>query len=459
MKNYLQPRDWQNEALELVDQIQDNIPTIVTAPCGAGKAYLLMFLIQSAIMKGCRVLLLVDRTKLIKQLATDATFFGFDFNLFVGKNKDFNKSKLLTLSSPQTFFKSELQHDTSLFNFILVDECHTQYTALSEYIKSNQATIQTIGVTATPYTQGLREVYPNVINTITAAELVNENILVPIKPYEFKPIDMQNAKVVANEWVASEIEKRSAQIYGDVAEYLVKFGAGEKTIIFGANLKHCEAIKERLSNVGIGSAVYHSQMALNERESTLKEFEHGDNDIIISVSALSKGFDCKKINLILDLRPLRTSLSEYIQMLGRGVRSYTGKTHCTLIDFSGNWARFGQYVELLHYQGAKAFFEHDIEYIISGKKERDENQKKLDYKKRITKISQQYLATNIERKRFIELTEGVELTEHALLDILSQVKKEYLEAYKAELDKKLEIIKHKSPVKSKKLSFWQRIFG
>jgi hypothetical protein len=66
----------------------------------------------------------------------------------------------------------------------------------------------------------------------------------------------------------------------------------------------------------------------------VEEFRKPDSYIrgLISVAALSKGFDVSDCGVIIMARPLRSSLSEHIQILGRGLRTHPGKEECIVLD-------------------------------------------------------------------------------------------------------------------------------
>lgn len=101
------PHDWQARTLSKVNSniAEGNTRILVSAPTGAGKAFMAMFIIQMLLSQGKRVLLLVDRIKLVTQLCESADKFGFDYNVVSGAIKQFDNSKLLTIGTIQTFYK------------------------------------------------------------------------------------------------------------------------------------------------------------------------------------------------------------------------------------------------------------------------------------------------------------------------------------------------------------------
>jgi superfamily II DNA or RNA helicase len=86
----------------------------------------------------------------------------------------------------------------------------------------------------------------------------------------------------------------------------------------------------------------------------LEDFDNSKILVLISVSALAKGFDKPYVECILDMRPLRRSLAEYVQMVGRGLRCNPGKKECYLLDFTGNIDRFLPDFEDVYYNGVNS---------------------------------------------------------------------------------------------------------
>jgi len=184
---------------------------------------------------------------------------------------------------------------------------------------------------------------------------------VPFRFFSASEPDMTGAKVVAGEWTESECATRSMAIVGDaVAEYL-KHGRGAKFIAFGCTVKHCEELERQFLGAGIITSLYTNKTTDVERTAIVNEFRKPNSTItgLISVSALSKGFDVPDVGVIIMCRPLRKSLAEHIQILGRGHRPFPGKKECIVLDHSGNSLRF--------WNKMNEFFEEGISELDAGK--------------------------------------------------------------------------------------------
>lgn len=321
---------------------------MLSAPTGAGKAILLMMIANQALKANQSVLLLVDRITLINQLSETATKCGLTHNIIQGKHETQNNCTF-TIASIQTLFRKgrNIPH----FDLILIDEAHTLYTGITDYLKIYSGKV--IGATATPYTIGLGNIYDTLISCTTAAELTNNGTLVPLLPYTFRKIDMKGAKLIGGEWAANEVHKRSAHILGDVVATYKKCVYGLRSICFCATIAHCEDVATQFKEAGIPVGVFSANTTEKERKKLLNDFDNKRILILISVSALSKGFDRPYVQCILDLRPLRRSLAEYVQMIGRGLRSGENKQECFLLDFTGNIDRFLPEYEDIFYNGVQ----------------------------------------------------------------------------------------------------------
>ena len=83
------------------------------------------------------------------------------------------------------------------------------------------------------------------------------------------------------------------------------------------------------------------------RERMLSEFKAGAVSVLCVVDVLNEGADLPFVECLLFLRPTESKRIFY-QQLGRGLRKYVGKSHCTVIDFIGNFKNAHRIVD---YQG------------------------------------------------------------------------------------------------------------
>lgn len=335
------PRAFQDPAIEqiIAGRRAGHRVQMLCAPTGAGKSYLGLKLCHATLKIGKKATFVCDRKSLIKQTSEVASSYGLhQHGIIQAQNPRFNMDLPFQIASVQTIMDRGW-HDT---NLIIVDEAHTLYTTLKDHIKSTKATV--IGLSATPFTRGLGEIFSNLINAATMHELTQSGDLVPMRVLSCTRINMDDAKTSDGEWTDKAAAERGMAIVGDVVSEWSRYAENRKTIVFASNIKHCEELCRQFNECGILAEIFTSKTVDTERDRILDEYRKPNSAIrvLISVEALAKGFDVKDVSCVVDCRPLRKSLSTAIQMWGRGLRASkeTGKTDCLLLDHSGNVVRF-----------------------------------------------------------------------------------------------------------------------
>lgn len=314
---------------------------LLVAPTGSGKTVIGLRIIYEALRKGRRGLFVCDRTALINQTSARADEYGLKNHGIVQANHWRRDNALpFQIASIQTIQSRGYWPSADV---IVLDEAHTLYSATRELLKTSDAAI--IGLTATPCTKDLGNFYGHIINAATMHELTESGVLVPMKILDCVSPDMTGAKTNSlGEWTTAAASEREMTIIGDVVAEWIKHGEDRKTIAFGPDIAYCEQLVQRFNRAGVSAELYTSETPDDERVELVREFSKPDSriKILASVSALAKGFDVQDIGCLIDARPLRKSLSEVIQMWGRGLRSspQTGKTGCIVLSFSGNIRRF-----------------------------------------------------------------------------------------------------------------------
>ncbi len=314
---------------------------ILMAPTGAGKTIIALLVAQSTLARGKRVLFICDRKTLIRQTSERADSYGMPTHgIIQADNPRMALYRPFQIASAQTIQARGISDD---FDVVIVDECHTRMKAVEKFIEATSAYV--IGLSATPFTKGLGTVYTRLINAATMDELTKQGFLVPLRVLSCARPDMAGAKKSpGGEWTPREAEVRGMGIIGDVVTEWSKHAFGLKTIVFGATIIHCEELVRQFVAIGVKAATFTADTSDADRKVLLDEYNKPDSKIrvLVSVDALAKGFDVPDVGCVVDCRPLRKSLSTFIQMIGRGLRCSveTGKTECLLLDHSGNIIRF-----------------------------------------------------------------------------------------------------------------------
>jgi superfamily II DNA or RNA helicase len=349
------PREFQTKAHDALRKgVRDGHRVqMVMAPTGAGKSYLGMRVIHEALLRDRSAMFVCDRTTLINQTSAVADQYGLSSHGILQANHwRVDRDSKFQIASCQTLARRGWPQA----DVIVIDEAHTCYKSWTDHVQTCSAVV--IGLSATPFTDGLGKIFTNLVNAATMHDLTEAGVLVPMRVFSCSKIDMRGAATIGGEWSDGAAAERGMEIIGDVVSEWSKLASDRKTIVFGATIAHCEEMTRQFNGAGIMAACFTSETTAEERAVLLAEYSKPDSAlrVLISVEALAKGFDVKDVGCICDCRPLRKSLSTAIQMWGRGLRSSpeTGKVDCLLLDFSGNIVRFADDFAEIFYNGLDA---------------------------------------------------------------------------------------------------------
>jgi DNA repair protein RadD len=356
--------DWQEEAVQaLRDNIYARVKNqILAAPTGSGKTVCATHLVKRCEERGQRAIFICDKRVLVEQTSDTFDMYGIPHGVYMPDHwrDDPDGTSPILVATAQTLESRKWPQIKP--NLVIVDEAHGQRGFIVDYLKKREAV--TIGLTATPFSKGLGQIYDTVVNVRTLNQLTKDGYLAPFDTYAPAEPDMSDVKSVAGEWSDRDAERKALPIIGDaVAEYIEK-AMGKKFIAFGVTIKHCEELKNRFIEAGINCELYTSDTPEEIRKATVGELKDRNSNLmgLISVAALSKGFDAPIVECVIMCRPLRSSFAEHIQILGRGLRKdpdNPGK-RCTILDLSGNMIRFWRQMQ--------DFFEHGVHELDDGKK-------------------------------------------------------------------------------------------
>lgn len=366
-------RDYQKES---VQGLRDGMKAghkhqVLAAPTGAGKTIIASYLVKKAKEKGTRIAFIVDRVNLIDQTSAVLDTYGIPHGVIQAKHWRWRPSELIQICSAQTIEKRGFFPDLGL---LIVDECHTIRKATAALIKS-RPDMPVIGLSATPFTKGIGELYSNVVNVTTTNKLIEQGWLTPLKMYAAKAVDMTGAKIIAGEWSEKEIEERGKTIIGDiVAEWQDKtslhFGGPVKTLVFSATVDHGAELCKQFNAAGFNfQQISYKDGSDENRRALIDEFRKSDSQItgLVSCEVFTKGFDVPDIKCGIAARPYRKSLSSHIQQMGRVMRIAPNKDFGLWLDHCGNILRFKSDMDDIFSNGLQAL--DDGEHDAKARKE------------------------------------------------------------------------------------------
>lgn len=318
---------------------------------GGGKTECAIALLQATKEAGNSAAMVLDRRILCEQTSQRLDKYGIDHGVLMSGHWRFRPEHKIQICSAQTL---EARGSFPGLKLLIVDEAHAVRRETADFIKNSS--IKVIGLSASPFTKGLANLYTNVISEITTKELIDEGSLVPLKVFVSTEIDMDGAKKVAGEWSQKEATERGIKITGDIVSEWIKtthaiFGEPRKTIVFCAGVAHGADLSDKFARAGYNFVSLSYKDDDEFKQEAIDEFSKPDSSIhgLIATDILTKGFDIPDVMIGVSARPFTKSFSSHVQQMGRVMRPCEGKNYAVWIDHSGNYLRFKEeWEELVH---------------------------------------------------------------------------------------------------------------
>jgi superfamily II DNA or RNA helicase len=368
--------DDQNAVLDMVrDAFKAGHQSVMLyAPTGAGKTEMAISMLQATADKLNNAAMVLDRIVLCNQTSARLDKYSIDHGVLQAGHWRHRPYERIQVCSAQTL---EKRGSFPGLKLLIVDEAHTQRQQTTEFIRNNPS-VRVIGLSASPFSEGLGKTYSKVVSATTTADLVAKQRLTPLRVFIAKEVDMTGAKKVAGEWSQDEASSRAMQITGDVvAEWIKKtteiFGKPRKTIVFCSGVAHGADLAQRFADAGYNFVPISYKDSDEFKADAVKEFSKPDTDIhgLIATDILTKGFDVPDVMIGVSARPFSKSFSSHVQQMGRVMRAHQGKDFAVWLDHSGNYLRFQEDWDELYHNGVSELSDGKEK----TKKEKTDNEK------------------------------------------------------------------------------------
>lgn len=348
-----QPRGAQIEALYALEasRAEGATKALIQAATGVGKTYLAAF--DSKNYE--RVLFVAHREEILNQAAISFRNVrnSDDYGFFNGKQKDTKKSVIF--ASVATLGRNEyLTEDffaSDYFDYVVIDEFHhavtKQYQQIVNYFKPKFL----LGLTATPERMDGKNIFEicdyNVPYEISLKDAINKGALVPFHYYGiFDETDYSGFRLVKGRYDEKDLNQAyigNKKRYDLIYKYYKKYRS-KRALGFCCSRKHAEEMAKEFCSRGIKSVAVYSNAdgAFSEdRELAIRKLQNKEIQVIFSVDMFNEGVDIAALDMVMFLRPTESPIV-FLQQLGRGLRTYRGKTHLTVLDFIGNYEKAGR---------------------------------------------------------------------------------------------------------------------
>lgn len=346
------PRAWQTHALAaLRDAVRGAglRSVIITAATGTGKGTLLAGLCALYAHARKRVLVLVHRDELIRDLAARCTLVGLSPGIVKGAENGILAD--VVVASVQSLRGEKRLAQLGRFDLVITDECHHAPAPTYQAVYARVAEVRTalglppvlhVGLTATPFrtakaggVSGLGDAYEAIIyehgirQAIEAGDLVTPQAIRVDTHVELSGLTVRGGDYAEEDLarVIDHDERNEA-----VAKWYAENGGGARFLGFGVSVAHAERLAAALKAEGVPCEAVHGTMPTALRAERLAAFRSGALRGLFSRDLLFEGFDAPFVSMLLAVRPTASQIIAQ-QLCGRGLRLFPGKETCLIVDF------------------------------------------------------------------------------------------------------------------------------
>lgn len=344
---------------------QEGHPLFVV-PTGAGKSLIIAEFVRRSLeaWPGCRFIVPTHVKELVEQNYNEFVnhwggILGCPAGIYsAGLGRRNTREKVLFCNIQSIWKRAE---ELGSFDLALVDEAHMipkkgqgRYLSYFEDLREINPNLRACGYTATHYRldggylhDGDGRLFTDVACEVKLEDLIPE-FLVPLvaKAPKAGQIDLRGVRSAHGDYKMNELE--AAALDGDCVEEavheIVRIGREQERkawLIFATTVRHAELVCEFLQGQhDVDAACVFGDTPKDERRQVVNDFREGRLTALVNVGVLTTGFNAPRCDLMAILRPTQ-STALYVQMMGRGMRTFSGKKDCLVLDYGGNVLRHG----------------------------------------------------------------------------------------------------------------------
>jgi superfamily II DNA or RNA helicase len=299
-------RDYQGQAVEAcISALGKSVNPLLVAPTGAGKTVMAGEMMRRwQLEHGLPCYFFAHRSELLEQATATMERFGVQGKAFSVFQKSFDADR----------------KDSALCVF---DEAH-HAVASSWTNVGTHFTGPKVAITATPdrldhqklETAGFTRVYD-----IKITDLIEKGHLV-------RPM-AQKLSVAVCDNIMEAYDDAIEQVARNVVDEFYRYKRN-KAMVFLPSVEASERFNRALQSMGMNSSHLDGTSG-KLRSIAVDAFKNGDTQFLCNVALFTEGFDCPEVDCVVLLRETK-SRALWSQMIGRGLRSFKGKTDCLILD-------------------------------------------------------------------------------------------------------------------------------
>jgi ATP-dependent helicase IRC3 len=342
----LELRPYQLEAIAAIEEAENRgvRRPLLGLPTGTGKTVIFAALIRK---RGGRGLVLAPRDEQRAQATDKIRQVDQGARLGLVKAEANELEAPVVVASMQTLAReSRLARLPRRFQTVVVDEAHhataDTYRRVLDWVGDSPLLL---GVTATPEradSASLGEVWDEVVYSRSLLEMIRAGYLVDLRGLRVRlDVDFSRLRVSHGDFVDTEAAAvlTAADAPAHACAAYLEHAAGRKTLLFTPTVELAHLMAEAFRDGGVSAEAVDGSLPLEERRAILARLRGGETQVVANCAVLTEGFDEPSVDCVIIARPTRSRVL-YVQMIGRGTRTFPNKRDCLIVDLVGATERF-----------------------------------------------------------------------------------------------------------------------
>ena len=291
---------------------------LLVSSTGTGKTAMGAAIARGHVDQGGTVLWLSHRAELIDQSARALTAAGCDVGIIAASRVDGERRHArVQVASVQTMLARGMNGVAP--SMVVYDEARHYLAAEWSAVLGAYPDALRIGLDATPERQdgiGLGGLFDCIVVATTIARATAAGYLVPL------------------EIIAPDRALESGELAATPLDAYLTHAAGQQAVVFAPHVRAAREYAAEFSAAGIPAGVITGDMIAASRVAVLAGYGAGALRVLCSVGTLVEGWDSPATGVAILARGCG-SPGAYIQIVGRVLRPYPGKTSALLLDLRG----------------------------------------------------------------------------------------------------------------------------
>jgi superfamily II DNA or RNA helicase/HKD family nuclease len=350
----LSPRPFQSEILENIQaerELHGRFKNLIVMPTGSGKTMLAAFDFKRQFDNSnhsLRLLFMAHRKEILQQaqqsfarVLRDPNFGQLWGDGQQPDNWNHVFATIQTLNSDKAKLAERWPEGTH-FDYIIIDEAHhssaQSYQEIIQFFNPKFL----LGLTATPERMDGQSIVKDFDHHFASELRLTDGIEQEfLCPFQYFGVAQDMPDLSGVKWTRGHYDSIELEGYYEKKAYKEAVLTSLSQIVSNANevscigfccsIPHSNSMAEFFSSQGFKAASITSANN-NERDRLINDFRLGRLQYVFTVDLFNEGLDIPHVDTVLFLRPTE-SLTVFLQQLGRGLRTYPGKPHLTVLDF------------------------------------------------------------------------------------------------------------------------------